>query len=170
MRRLVLLRHAEAEALRPGQSDFERALTAHGRAQARAAAGRLRQLELFPDALLSSPAERARRTAVIVARQLRCLQPIDYRPDFYQADAPALLAALQHCGAHPQTLLLVAHNPGLSELAHRLARRSATAGRTGVAGAEVDPSFVLATAQLCSIELDIEHWSQLQDYCTVQKQ
>jgi phosphohistidine phosphatase len=166
----VLLRHAEAEALRPGQSDFERTLTAHGRTQARAAAGRLRQLGLYPDALLSSPAERARRTAVIVARQLRCLQAIDYRPDLYQAGAPALLAALQHCGAHAQTLVLVAHNPGLSELAHRLTSRTASAGRTGVTGTELDPSFTLATGQLCSLELDIEHWGRLQDYCTVQKQ
>ncbi len=175
MRHLVLLRHAEAEAAHPAQGDFERALTAQGRAQARAAGERLRQLSVFPDLLLSSPAERARLCAQIVARVLGYLQPIDYQPALYQAAAPALLATLQRCAAPAQTLLLVAHNPGLSELAHRLAAavqlvQAQVVGVRGTAGLGKDSSFMLGTAELCRLEFDIGQWSELQVYCTEQKQ
>jgi phosphohistidine phosphatase SixA len=171
----VLLRHAEAETPHSAQGDFERPLTAHGRAQACAAAERLQQLGLVPDLLLSSPAERARLTAQIVARQLQCPQPIDYDAALYQASAPALLATLQSCAAPVQTLLLISHNPGLSELAQRLAGSVQAAEVEVIGGTEIarvghDPSFMLGTAQLCRIELDIGPWSELQGYCTEQKQ
>jgi phosphohistidine phosphatase len=58
--RLVIVRHAEAEA---GQPDELRALTAEGRAQARALGARLRADGLAPDAVVSSPLLRARETA-----------------------------------------------------------------------------------------------------------
>jgi phosphohistidine phosphatase len=166
---LLLLRHAEAEALRPPLTDFERALTAQGRGQALAAAERLLQLRLRPDLLLCSPAARACATAEIVAQRLQCPQAVRYQPPLYQAGAAALLTALQHCEPGAHTLLVVAHNPGLSELVQQLAeplagRRADTAGSapsgSSAAGDDLS-SFTLATGALCRVTLDIESWAEL---------
>jgi phosphohistidine phosphatase len=59
--RLLIVRHAEAAA---GGPDELRALTPAGREQAWALGRRLRDDDLVPDAIVSSPLLRARETAV----------------------------------------------------------------------------------------------------------
>src|SRR5688572_28340769 len=63
---LYVIRHAEAVELgSPGAArDFDRALTAHGRAQARALAEAFVRLKLPVDAVVASPLVRAHQTAV----------------------------------------------------------------------------------------------------------
>jgi phosphohistidine phosphatase len=62
---LYLIRHAEAVELgSPGAAhDFDRALTPHGRAQARALAEAFARLKLPVDAVVASPLVRAHQTA-----------------------------------------------------------------------------------------------------------
>jgi phosphohistidine phosphatase len=69
--RLYFLRHGQAgdKDTWPGD-DFQRTLTAEGRAEMEAAAKGLRALGLAPSAVLSSPLVRARQTAEIAARAL----------------------------------------------------------------------------------------------------
>src|SRR5438045_7454682 len=63
---LYLIRHAEAVELgSPGAArDFDRALTPHGRDQARALAEAFARLKLPVDAVAASPLVRAHQTAV----------------------------------------------------------------------------------------------------------
>jgi phosphohistidine phosphatase len=63
---LYLIRHAEAVELgSPGANrDFDRALTSHGHAQARALAEAFVRLNLSVDAVVASPLVRAHQTAV----------------------------------------------------------------------------------------------------------
>ena len=63
---LYLIRHAEAVELgSPGAArDFDRALTPHGRDQARALADAFSRLKLAVDAVVASPLVRAHQTAV----------------------------------------------------------------------------------------------------------
>ena len=70
MKRLTLMRHADARWKDPGVSDFERPLNRRGTTAAEAMARRLLELELVPDLLLASPARRTQQTAEIVAREL----------------------------------------------------------------------------------------------------
>ena len=70
MKRLTLMRHADARWKDVGLSDFARPLSRRGTNAAQAMARRLRELELVPDLVLVSPARRARQTAEIVAREL----------------------------------------------------------------------------------------------------
>ena len=70
MKRLTLMRHAEARWKDAGLSDLERPLNRRGTAAAEAMARRLLELQLLPDLLLVSPAVRTRQTADIVAREL----------------------------------------------------------------------------------------------------
>jgi phosphohistidine phosphatase len=189
-RQLLLLRHAEAAAVppgspaAPGSRDFDRPLTPRGHSQAQRAARLLQQAGLQPDLIMASPAVRARDTAAIVAAQLGYPREVDQQPALYQAGAPALLSALQRCEAGAQTVLLVAHNPGLSELAQGLAGAQRLAGAHAARRDGPDQRLTLATGALCRLELDTRPWSALQPdavtamqlladggrYCTVQKQ
>lgn len=83
---LYLIRHAEAVELGlPGAArDFDRALTPHGHAQARAMAEAFARLRVTVDAVVASPLVRSYQTAVDL---LSVLQP-DVRPITYDALAP----------------------------------------------------------------------------------
>lgn len=133
--RLTLLRHGLAEPAAAG-SDFARELNARGIAQARAAALALQHAGLPPlDRILSSPALRTRQTALQVMQAL-ALDEASLQLDerLYLASAETLLEVIrdQRGARH---LLLVGHNPGLSDLALQL-------------GATL-PAGELATGELC---------------------
>jgi len=155
LRRLLLLRHAEAETVRPGLTDLGRPLTLQGRAQAAEAARCLQTDGPRPDAVLVSPAARARETALIIAEQLQCVDALRYEPALYPGEVDTLLPALQRCHAGAHTLLVVGHNPGLSALALRLAG-------SRIAPAAVQPSaWQLGTGAWCRIELQANAWREL---------
>ena len=160
VKRLLLLRHAEAEPVHPNApaaaaNDFDRALTAHGRTQALQAAHRLRHERLLPDLMLVSPALRTRETAHIVAAYLECLSTLRCEPEGYPGTAATWLQLVRQIGPSIGTLVLVGHNPGLSDLARRLVAR--TTSRDGADGASSELPD-LATAGLLSFSLT-DGWS-----------
>src|SRR5579871_154436 len=135
MKQLILLRHGEAQAQRPGLADFDRSLTDHGRTEALDAADCLRRTAVRIDSLLASPARRAKETALIIAAQLDFNRTLLFDPLLYREDMQALLESAQRCEADASAVLLVAHNPGISLLARHLANslpvsREASAGST----------------------------------------
>lgn len=152
-RLLLLLRHAEAQPVAPGQIDFDRPLTAHGRTQALAVAPRLHDAGLSPEALLASPSLRTRQTATLVAGQLQPVPAVSYDAELYPGAPASLLLALQRCDDAVQTLLAVGHNPGLSALAGRLARAQQPSRQA--------QPLELPTCGLCCVELDDCSWSKL---------
>ncbi|MGY0505676.1 SixA phosphatase family protein [Luteimonas sp. e5] len=116
---LLLLRHAEAEMALPGQADAERALSAHGRAQAVQAGHWLRDEQPSPDLLLCSPALRTRQTLDGVAAAGCRLPPARFEPAIYEASLGQLLGVIEDArAAHVQArrLWLIGHNPGLEQL------------------------------------------------------
>jgi phosphohistidine phosphatase len=140
------MRHADARWNDPGMTDLERPLNRRGSAAAEAMARRLLQMELVPDLLLASPARRTQQTADIVARELALPARRVVREDaLYLASAPDLLKLVHGTGPRVAHLLIVAHNPGLSELVQLLLPERGSAG--------------LATAAVCSIAFDAAHWS-----------
>ena len=70
MKRLTVMRHADARWQDPATDDFARPLNRRGLSGAEAIAKRLLELEFVPDRLLASTARRAEQTADIVAREL----------------------------------------------------------------------------------------------------
>jgi phosphohistidine phosphatase len=146
VRTLILLRHAAAESQRLDGRDFDRALTPAGRAEAEAAGRRLAALDSRPQLLLTSPARRARGTADIIARRLGLgAAPMQEDATLYAGAVPALRAAIGRTDAAIGCLLLVGHNPGLSELATAL-----DADGAGVA---------LATGAFVRLDLPLADWS-----------
>jgi phosphohistidine phosphatase len=148
MKRLTLMRHGEARWKDPRTEDFARALSRRGVAGAQAMAVRLRELGLLPDRLLTSPARRTEQTAEIVAQQLALPARHVLREEgLYLASAVELLKIVQGTGPRITHLMIVAHNPGVSELAQVLAPEEA--------------ATQLAAAGLCSIAFETGDWQAI---------
>jgi len=169
MKQLILLRHGEAQAQRPGLADFDRSLTDHGRTEALDAADCLRRIAVRIDALLASPARRARETALIIAARLDFNRPLLFDPLLYREDMQALLETAQRCEADARAVLLVAHNPGISLLARHLANSLLVTREAGAGGTDGQPNLPdgssaplsLTTAGICRIQFDAASWPEL---------
>ena len=118
----ILMRHANAEWPNYHGADFERPLNERGLAEARASARAISDAGHRPTLLIASPARRTRQTAEILAREFALTaSAVQYVDSFYNASNSTLAAGLRN-GAAPQGLtLLVAHNPGVTDLARELA-------------------------------------------------
>ncbi len=145
MRRLILLRHAKAVRAQNGD-DFARPLAAQGRLDAALIGEVLAGQGLVPDLALVSSAQRTRETWDELAKAFPDAQA-QFRRDLYLADARTLLAALE--GEEAQTLMLVAHNPGVHALAVALLRDGSAAPSTI---AKVERGFPTATAAVFAID------------------
>ena len=113
---LVLVRHAKSDWGDPHLDDHDRPLNDRGRRDAPRMARRLAETGFRPDALVSSTAVRARTTAEAFAEELGAAVTLD--PELYGAPARALLAAAAATGV--RSVLVVAHDPGMSVLAAQL--------------------------------------------------
>lgn len=145
---LTLMRHAHAEPKHPSGTDEARALDRRGLTEAAEMARRLLERSLRPDILLVSSSVRTRQTATPLVRAFALTEDrVVYEPALYLAEARALLAHLQRMPTTARHVLLIAHNPGISELARNLAA-SGTA-----------PDF--EPAGLLFGTLDCESWGEL---------
>ena len=115
MTQLLLLRHAKSSWANPEMPDIERPLNKRGNRAARAMGQWLRANGLLPDRALVSAARRTRETW----ERLGLEAELELRPDLYEAEPDALLAALR--GTSGQTVLMIGHNPGIGALARALA-------------------------------------------------
>jgi phosphohistidine phosphatase len=121
MRTLVLLRHAKAET--PGEKpDFERDLAARGRRDATAAGTWPAKHGLYPDMVICSPAARTRQTWHQVAVALAQAAPehaapqVRYDPGLYEGGRTEVIDALRAVPDDARTVLVVGHNPTMSDV------------------------------------------------------
>ena len=148
MKRLTLMRHGDARWQDVTLSDMERPLNRRGVSAAESMARRLQELELVPDLVLTSPARRTKQTAEIVARELSLpARRVLSEDALYLASAADMLKTVQASGPRVAHLLVVAHNPGVSELVRQLVPEGGGGG--------------LGTAALCSIAFEVAHWSAI---------
>ncbi|MGH3682482.1 MAG: SixA phosphatase family protein [Natronosporangium sp.] len=119
-RSLVLLRHAKADTPR-GVADEDRPLSARGQADARAAGAWLASRQV-PELVLCSPAKRTRQTWHAVATKLPAdaAPVVRYEPRLYLGDPDSLLAAVREVADPVTRVLMIGHNPTLSQLAFEL--------------------------------------------------
>jgi phosphohistidine phosphatase len=148
MKQLVLVRHAQAESALPGQSDFERALTRRGVADASDMVRRLKLRSQKMDYLLSSPAHRAAATARAFAQGLRLTGEFPvFDERLYAAEDKDFLRVLQEQNQRHRGIVLVAHNPGITAFADRLSNER-----------RID---AMPTCAVVSMQIPIDDWSEL---------
>lgn len=120
MDRLILMRHGKAERHAQTGGDFERALAPSGREDAAVMGKVLAGLNYSPEVVLVSSARRTRETAELVAASFPMAR-VEHRRDLYHADPEEIVQALEDEGDAVSTVMVVGHNPGMHELALRLA-------------------------------------------------
>jgi phosphohistidine phosphatase len=158
MRRLMLLRHAKTENHAPSGRDQDRRLDDRGRLDAAEIGGWISQHPPFPGLVLVSPAIRAHQTWEIAWDAMKGSVPppqIELLPELYGADPSQLLQAVRSASAaDPKRLLLVAHNPGMHELALALAGSGDAAARKALAGN-------LPTSGLAAFDFAVDDWADV---------
>jgi phosphohistidine phosphatase len=144
---LYLVRHAEAAWPESGQRDFDRTLTSGGGKEAQKMGRLLKTRAVVPQLLLSSPAIRAVQTAERIAGELTFpKERIVFDPRIYEASVSDLFQILLGIEDQYASVLMVAHNPALTELIHKI-----SSGLIGNA-----PPGAVATIRISSL-----HWMDL---------
>ena len=149
--RLILMRHAKAEAA-AGAGDHARPLSGRGRHEAAEAGRRLAAL-LRPDLVLASDSARTRATAEELSRAFAPALPHRFTRELYGVSADAILAEVRATPREVSVLLVIGHNPGIGDLARRLAG----AGDPD-ALARLRDGF--PTSCLAILALDLAGWSE----------
>lgn len=116
-REVWLVRHAQAAYETSGQNDFDRPLTVDGQQDAKALADRLGRNCPVPDAVISSPAPRARQTAECLAAAWSVPPSIVLEPRLYEAPLEVPARLIQQFPEVWHRVLIVGHNPSLSHCA-----------------------------------------------------
>lgn len=151
MRRLMLLRHAKTETDSASGRDIDRKLDARGVGDAGDVGRWLSQQTQRPAGVLVSTAIRARQTWDIVAKALSPAPVVQDVEELYAANVAQLLGVIHEYGADFATLMVVAHNPGLHELAIGLSETN-----TGEAMRALRDNF--PTGAVAIIDFDTQDW------------
>lgn len=121
MKNLVLIRHAKSSWDDASLDDRDRPLSKRGKRDAPLMGALLHGRGLRPDALLASPAKRARKTAKLIAQALGYdKNTLQLREALYGQGCEALLKVVAELDDSLQRVFLVGHNPELTELVNQL--------------------------------------------------
>jgi phosphohistidine phosphatase len=151
---LYLVRHAIAEERAPSGRDADRRLTAEGAAKMQRVAAGLKRMGIAPDAIWTSPYRRTRETAELLCAALAPKQtPVLYAPLAAGTGAGAIIAGLKP-GSSVHSLMLVGHEPDMSELTAQLtfgepASSALQFKKGGAAAIEVEELPPTAGGTLC---------------------
>lgn len=143
MKTLVLVRHGKAVHV---GADMDRPLTHQGRTESEQMAEHFHEYGLRVHAVISSPALRAKDTAKCFADW--AVLPVGVDDRLYDAGAAELLDVVQGAEDFEETILLVGHNPGLSDFLRLLLDR------------EHDD---LPAASVAVINFDVPEWVDIED-------
>jgi len=146
VRRLILVRHAKSSRDDPTLADRDRPLNERGLRDAPRMGERLAKRAIRPDLIVSSPAVRALTTAQLMAQKLDYhLDAIVVDERVYAATPEALIEVMRALGDRPKCVMLVGHNPEMSELARRWSK-------------DLEE---LPTCAVADFRFDIKSWSKL---------
>jgi phosphohistidine phosphatase len=149
MKALLLLRHARAENINSHMRDFDRPLSRQGERAASLVGRFIENRGIQPDLVISSPAERARKTALIVITTASIKVKLSTDGRIYEATSLRLLTVVKDIDEDVNVALLVGHNPGVEELQSRL----------------TNGARPMSTAALANVTLDVDKWCEVRENC-----
>lgn len=121
-KRLILTRHAKSSWDDPLMPDHDRPLNDRGKMAATDLGQWLASRGYVPEEVLCSDAVRTRATYDGIAAAMPDAPEATLKSALYNAGPDVLLAVLRHAKA--ETVMIVAHNPGIAEFATRLIARA----------------------------------------------
>lgn len=157
MKRLGLFRHAKSDWHDAVARDFDRPLNQRGRKGAAIMGPQVLESGVEWQRILCSPAVRAKQTIEIAEAATTTTVPIEWDRRIYLASSATLADVIREQPDSTQNLLMVGHNPSLEDLIFDLVPEDADQPLRRI----VEEKFPTATYAV--LELDIDHWADLDD-------
>lgn len=145
MKILFVLRHAKSSWDNSDLSDFDRPLNKRGLNTVPLMGEIMFKNGFKPQMILSSPAKRAKQTAILISETAQIQSKITYDEGIYEASPFRLLQIICELNEKHESVMLVGHNPGLEGLIKILTGEART----------------MPTAALAVIDLSVEKWSEI---------
>ncbi len=148
MKTLTILRHAKSSWEYPELSDFDRPLLNKGVKRTLLVCNALIIEKFIPDLIISSPAVRALETASIVIDRLNLnAKKPEINKLFYPGYSKTFVKVISKVEDNVNNLMIVAHNPGLTDLANLLL--------------PTESIEWIPTSGLVQIEFDCDSWNRI---------
>ena len=156
MKTIFFMRHAKSDWSNYEQSDFERTLNKRGKRDAPAMGKFLSKQNLsslgdgvHPQRIFSSPAKRAKKTAILLANELESDLSIEYVQEFYEAaSAKQLLHPIMELPKKINSAMIVSHNMTLESTVNHFIRHQHN-------------YIEMKTAMIAIVSFDTDDWEQI---------
>lgn len=147
MKYLYLIRHAKSDWENKELKDIDRPLNERGEHDAPLMGKILRSRNKKVDKIISSPAERAIKTAQLIAEKINYpTEDILTDKNIYHSGLPELMKIICSFNNHWNSVYFVGHNPGFTQLAELIS--SEEFGN-------------IPTCGIVEIEMQIDDWMQI---------
>jgi len=117
MKKLYIIRHAKSSWKDMNLDDFDRPLNKRGKLNAPFMGEKLKDKNVLPDLILSSPALRAKSTAIMIAKKIKYTKKIIFNEDIYESTPSKLHKILTKINDKNSIIFLFGHNPEINMLA-----------------------------------------------------
>ena len=148
MKTIILVRHAKSSWDDFSLKDEESPLTDRGKKNAPDMAKRLLRKKIPIDAILSSPAKRAKSTADFFAKEYDIPKKKIYLiPELYMASNEAFVKTIRNAPDKADSIALFSHNNGITQFANTLSET------------RIDH---MPTCSVFAVKADIDSWDQFE--------
>lgn len=149
MKTLFLIRHAKSDWSDQSLADFDRPLNKRGKKDAPFMGEVLNEKGIIPDLIISSPAKRAKKTAIEIAETLNYpSKKIVFEEELYDASSNDILHIVRSINEQNTSAMIFGHNPGLTLLNNFISNKY------------IDN---IPTTGIVALSLDIE-WSEVDKF------
>ncbi len=121
LRRLIFMRHAEAQMIQYGKPDKDRAITMEGMNQLEALRLKLKGRLSGVDYVICSNARRTRQTLEGIKALLPANVEVAFDDGLYQGDQNLIWELITGVDSKYSGILVIAHNPGISQVVQWIA-------------------------------------------------
>ncbi|MBC8048171.1 MAG: histidine phosphatase family protein [Fimbriimonadaceae bacterium] len=144
MKTLYIIRHAKSSWEYDALHDLERPLTERGINDAAIVGNWLHEHDIYPGAVITSPALRALTTARIICDIIGFdKNKIILHADLYFKEIPEIVNVIREKGMQHDNLFIFGHNPTFSNLAHAFTKTF---------------TEMMPTCGIVAVEFDSESW------------
>jgi len=148
MKTVLLIRHAKSSWEDITIDDFERPLNDRGKRDAPEMAKRLLKRKQEIDAFISSPAKRAKKTALLFAEEFKFdKDKVKFHDYLYHPSSENLFRAIESAPDKADNIAIFSHNPGITAFANELTET------------KVDD---MPTCAIFAVRADVKHWKDFQ--------
>ena len=149
MKIVLLIRHAKSSWDDITIDDFERPLNDRGKRDAPEMARRLLKRKQEIDAFISSPAKRAKKTALLFAEEFKFdKDKVKFHDYLYHPSRENLLRAIESAPDKADNIAIFSHNPGITAFVNELTET------------KVDD---MPTCAIFAVSADIKRWKDFRN-------